>query len=184
MRGARAASPSKIQQRDPFGSVPGRLQDAQDDALHADLVSLPHRAVREGRARAVAEDDLGARARGQLLVPAHEIGVEVRLDHVLDGEAVRARLLDVLVDVPPRVDDRRLPLGADEIRRVSQATQVELLEVHGRLPPHGLSRTVRTWSAGTSVTVCTRPLGQRISTESSTFAEPVPKWTGPALDEA
>ena len=68
---------------------------------------------------------------GQLLVAAHEVGVEVGLDDVLDGEAVRTGLLQVLLDVALGIDDRGLALGADEVRRVGETPKIELLEVHG-----------------------------------------------------
>jgi hypothetical protein len=71
-------------------------------------------------------------------VPADEVGVQVRLDDVPDAEAGARGLLDVLLDIALRVNDRRLALGADEVRGVRQASEVELFEVHrGTQPPAG-----------------------------------------------
>lgn len=86
------------------------------------------------RPRLRPEDDLGAGALGQLAVAAHEVGVEVGLDDVADAQALGFRLGQVLLDVAAWVDDRGLTLGADQVGGVSQAAQVELLEVHGGFP--------------------------------------------------
>ena len=64
-------------------------------------------------------------------MPADEVGVQVRLDHVLDPETVFGRFDEVLIDVTLRIDDSRLTAIADQVRRVGQAAEVELLEVHG-----------------------------------------------------
>ena len=77
----------------------------------------------------MAEHDLRARARGQLAMSADEVGVEVRLDDVGDREAALRRLLQVDLDVALRIHDGRDPLGADQVGRLGEAGQVELLEV-------------------------------------------------------
>jgi hypothetical protein len=118
-----------------LGRVARRLQDAQDHAAHSQLVAVPHRLVREQRARLRADDDGRARALGQLQVAAHEVGVQVGLDDVADGQAGRGGLVQVLLHVAARVHDRRLALVADEVGRLGQAAQIELLEVHGRRRP-------------------------------------------------
>ena len=63
---------------------------------------------------------------------AHEVGVEVRLEDPPDRQALRARLVHVLVHVAAGVDDGGLAAVADQVRRVRQAAQVELLEDHTR----------------------------------------------------
>jgi hypothetical protein len=88
--------------------------------------------VREAHARLLAEDYLGARARRKLPVAAHEVRVKVRLDDVLNLQPFGSGLFDVLVNVALRVDDRGLAVRADEIRRVRETAEVELLEVHRR----------------------------------------------------
>ena len=78
------------QRRQALGRVARRLQEAQRDAADAELVAVV--APRGGGARAAAlrsEDHLGARALRELAVAAHEVGVQVRLDHVADAKAVR-----------------------------------------------------------------------------------------------
>jgi hypothetical protein len=110
--------------------VAGRLPEAQRDAPHVDLVAVSHGAVREGCVGVAAEDDLGSGARGEFAMPAHEVGVQVRLDDVLDLQVVRRALRKVLLDVSLRIDDCRFAFRADQIRSVCEATQVELFEVH------------------------------------------------------
>ena len=87
------------------------------------------------------EVDLRPGALGQLAVAAHEVGVEVRLDDVPDLEALRARLVEVLVDVPARIHDRGLAVRPDQVGRLGEAAEVELLEVHGRVSAVSSQRT-------------------------------------------
>src|SRR4029079_7655341 len=56
----------------------------------------------------------------------------MRLDHIPNPHPVLLRLGDVLIDVALRIDDRRLAVAADEIRRVREAAKVELFEEHVR----------------------------------------------------
>jgi hypothetical protein len=51
-------------------------------------------------------------------------------DDVFDLEAVGVGFLDVDLDVASRVNDCGLAFRPDEVRRVRQACQIELLEVH------------------------------------------------------
>ena len=63
--------------------------------------------------------------------------MEVGEDDVRDAEAVLRRTLEIPVDVPLRLHDRRGArlLVAHEIRGVGQAIEIELLENHPRLAP-------------------------------------------------
>ena len=114
------------------GVWPGVSRKRRTRLPEADLLAVAHRAVREGRAGLLAEDDRGARPRRELPVAAHEVRVEVRLDDPLDREALRARLVHVLVDVAPRVHDGGFAAVADQVRRVRETAEVELLEIHRR----------------------------------------------------
>ena len=95
--------------------------------------------------RAGAEVDGRARAVAQLQVPGHEVGVEVREQHVADPHAEPAGVAQVLVDVALRVDDRRRPaaLIRDEIGGVGEAAQVVALEDHLALPAQLGCGTIR-----------------------------------------
>ena len=79
--------------------------------------AVAYRAVRKRDAGPRPEHHLGAGALGELAVAAHEVGVQVRLDHVADREALRLRLVDVLVDVAPGVDDHGLAQRTRSCRR-------------------------------------------------------------------
>ena len=124
-----------------LGRVARRLQEAQDDLAHPDLVAVLHRAVGEGRGRPGSEDDLCPRALRQLDMAAHEVGVQVRLHDVADGEALRVRLGHVLFDVALGIDHRGLALGADQVGSVGQAAEIELLEVHVPTVPASAPRS-------------------------------------------
>jgi hypothetical protein len=70
---------------------------------------------------------------------------------MVDPEVAIARTLQILIDVPLRIDDRRDAAGLvrDEIRGVREALQVELLENQGRLRIGAiLTRTERNGGAG------------------------------------
>src|SRR6185503_15177035 len=76
------------------------------------------------------EDDLRARAGGELLVTADEIGVQVGFDDVLDLEPVRGGFGEIFIHVSLRIDDGGFAIRADQVRSVGQTSQIELLEIH------------------------------------------------------
>jgi len=124
--------------------VPGRLEHLDAHRAEADRVAVLDRAVRVHRAGAVAEHDGRAGALGQLDVTRDEVGVQVRLEHPLDGEAMRLRRIDVLLDVALRIDHGRLAAAADQVRRMGKARQVEGFEHHDGPPcPGSPGRIVR-----------------------------------------
>ncbi len=65
-----------------------------------------------------------------------EIGVEMGEEHVLDRAPRLRGVLEILLDVPLRIDDRRAPvrLIGDEVRRMREAAEVVLLEDHRAAP--------------------------------------------------
>jgi hypothetical protein len=119
--------------RDRLGRMAGRFQDHQPDArAEVDDVAVVQRRGGVFGLRRLADVDRGAGPIAQLEVPGDEVGVEVRQEDVRDAQAVLGRHGDVLIDVTLRIDNgshaRRLV--ADEVRRVREALQVELLEDH------------------------------------------------------
>jgi hypothetical protein len=66
--------------------------------------------------------DRRAHAVAKLEMAGHEVGVEVREDDVLDRQAGPRRVLDVLIDVPARIDDDGGvgSLVADQVGRLGQ----------------------------------------------------------------
>src|SRR5262249_21161101 len=91
---------------------------------------------REGvlRFRRRAEIDRGAGAVAQLEMTGDEVGVEVGEEDVRDAQAVRVGEGQVLIDVALRGDDGCGAglLVADQVRRVREAIQIELVEDHVR----------------------------------------------------
>ena len=96
------------------------------------LLAVAETIDREIDVGALAVRDRGARLGCELEVPAEEIGVDVRLDHALDAQAVSVGVVEVDLHVAPRIDDHRTvrSLVTDEVRRLGQAVQVVLHEMH------------------------------------------------------
>jgi len=120
--------------RDPLGRVTRRLERAQHDGSQTDLVAVVQRLERVPGLGPRAEVDGGARAPRELEVSRHEIGVEMRQDHVPDRQAATLGVLDVHVHVAPRIDDGRVSgrLVADQVGSVRETGQIVLFEDHGR----------------------------------------------------
>ena len=78
-----------------------------------------------------ADVDGGAAPGGQLFVAGDEIRVQVGLEDVTDADALLLRRLQVNLDIALRIDDHRLAFGGQQVRGMGQASQVELLKVHG-----------------------------------------------------
>ena len=121
------------QDRDPLGRVARGLQHLE---LH--VAELHHVAVLHGHAgelglAAAPEVDRGPGPVTQLDVAGDEVGVEVREEHVPDGVAAGLGVGEILIDVPPGIDDgRRLRLLVrDHVGRVGQAGEIVLLDLHG-----------------------------------------------------
>ena len=78
--------------------------------------------------------DVAPVSLAELDVTGDEVGVEMRQQHVLDAQPALGRKGDVLIDVPLRIHDGRDAGGlvADEIRRVREARQIELVQHHQR----------------------------------------------------
>src|SRR5262249_46977425 len=85
-----------------------------------------------------AEVNPRAGAGRELAVTGNEVGMQVGLDDMADRQALRRRFLQVLIDVAPRVHDRRLALRPDDVGRLSETAEVELLEVHRSRDSTGL----------------------------------------------
>ncbi len=77
-----------------------------------------------------------------------EVGVNMRLDDEFDAQTELVRVAQVVVDVAARVDEDGASgaLIADQVRRLGQAVEVVLREVHGGLQsgcPRSASGRVR-----------------------------------------
>jgi len=86
--------------------------------------------MRDHRSGLLAENDFGPRARSQFAMPADEVRMQMRFDHILDRQTVRGSFVDVLIDVALWINDDCFTIRADQIRSVSETIEIELLEVH------------------------------------------------------
>ena len=120
---------------DRLGRVPGRRQHLERDVPEPQLLAVAKGLDREVDVGALAVRDRGAGLGCELQMPAQEVGVDVRLDHPLDAQAVGVGVVEVDLDVAPRIDDHgpARVLVADEVRRLGKAVQVVLHEVHSVL---------------------------------------------------
>ena len=118
--------------RDRLGRVPGRLQHGQAHRPELHRIAVGHRRERVLGPRPSAEMDRRALALAKLEVSGHEVGVEVRQEHVTDPALKPAGVLEVLLDIALRVDHScgSARLVGDEVRGVREAAEVVLLEDH------------------------------------------------------
>ncbi len=102
---------------DRLGRVPRRRQHLEGDIPQMQLLPVAETIDREIDVGALAVRDRGARLGCELEVPAEEIGVDVRLDHALDAQAVSVGVVEVDLHVAPRIDDHRTArsLVTDEV---------------------------------------------------------------------
>ena len=129
--------------------MPRRANGTDSGAPH-----LNHIAVSERRKRILGsgfrpEVDRRPGPVSELQMTGEKIGVEVRQKDVTDREVVVAGKRQVLIDVALRVDNRgRLRrFVADQVRRVRQAVEIELMQEHEsdyRLP-RSITFIMSTW---------------------------------------
>jgi hypothetical protein len=63
-------------------------------------------------------------------VTANEIRVQMGLNDVFDLQVLRRCFFDVLIDVTLRVHHGGFTVCAEQVRRVRETSQIELLEIH------------------------------------------------------
>ena len=97
---------------------------------HALIGSVAERVVRVRRARVRVHGHRYAVLKCQPPVPRDVVGVRVRLQDVRDLEAVLSRQGQVVLDLPLRVDDRRLAAVGDEVGRAPEILVQHLTEEH------------------------------------------------------
>ncbi len=95
-----------------FRGVAGGVAELEGDLAERDAFAVGHRAVCELRRRHRRVDDRGAGRLGEFEVSGQEVGVEVRLDHELDGEAVGLGIGEVFADVAAGIDHHRTAGGS------------------------------------------------------------------------
>jgi hypothetical protein len=86
--------------------------------------------VREGGSRSRAKIDFCSRPLRELAMPADKIGMQMRLDDVLDLQALRRSLIDVQRHVALWIHHDRDAFRAEHVRRVRKAGEIKLLKIH------------------------------------------------------
>ncbi len=117
--------------------MPRRFQNCDPYLARAHFKAVAHLDVRDLGASVGPDVDLGPGARRQLLVPRHEVGVQVGLKDVLDLHALLLGGSQVNVHISLGIDHNRLAFRGQHVGIESQTTQVKLFEVHSPPPFKG-----------------------------------------------
>jgi hypothetical protein len=118
--------------RDRLGGVTGRVPDLEGDLAEGESLAVRQGVDRELGHTLVTEGDDRAGGLGELQVARQEVGVEVGLDHPLDGQPVGLGVGQIAGDVALGIHDDG-PTGrlvADHVAEQRQAGELVLLEVH------------------------------------------------------
>jgi hypothetical protein len=106
----------------------------QTNAAELDRLAVAKRGERVLSLGRSAEINGGAGPIAQFEMPGNEVRVKVREEDVRDPQTVLVGEGEVSIDVALGIDDRRRSrlLVADEVGRVREAIQIELVEDHAR----------------------------------------------------
>ena len=107
------------------------VQDLDGHLAHLEDLAVVGDVRIEGGIGVRAEHDGGARFLRQGHVPGDEVGVEVRLEDVLDLLATGFRSIEVRFDLSERVDDDGLITALDVVGALGEAAGVDLFDFHG-----------------------------------------------------
>src|SRR5438477_2355436 len=115
-----------------LGTVPGRMDSADDDVPELDLRAVGERLVRILRAGGLVNVNCQPVLEGEPAVPGDVVGVVVGLEHRRQPDAAPLRLLEVGLDPVSRIDHHRETgvLVADEVGGAAEVVVDELLEQH------------------------------------------------------
>ena len=107
------------------------VQDLDGHLAHLEDLAVVGDVRIEGGIGVRAEHDGGARFLRQGHVPGDEVGVEVRLEDVLDLLATGFRAIEVGLDLAQRVDHDGLITALDVVGALGEAAGVDLFDFHG-----------------------------------------------------
>jgi hypothetical protein len=74
------------------------------------------------------------RADGQLFMAGDEVGVQMSLEDVADGEALVRSGLQIQLDIALGIDHYGFAFRSQQVGSVRQTTQIKLFEIHERSP--------------------------------------------------
>jgi hypothetical protein len=122
------------EQTDVFGRVARRVERLDEHLAHLDPIPVPEGARRVGELGPGAGQQLDLAPHRQLADAGDIVVVLMGVDRVGDPEPMPARRLKIHLHVAPDVQHQRLAclLRAEEVGRVTEALEDELLEDHGR----------------------------------------------------
>src|SRR5215470_2511628 len=107
---------------DALRSMTGSFYEPQHKTAQRQLIAVFHGLVRESWIGLNTKNNRRSCSRGEFLMTADEVRVEMSLDNVFDFEPVIFGLSDVLINVTLRIDNRSLTVGADQVRSMGQTT--------------------------------------------------------------
>ena len=110
--------------------VAGRGQGSDADAGDLHGIAVGKWLVLELDAGPIGDVDGGSRCRPKAPAAGNVVGVRVRLQDVRDLEAVLVRQGEVVLDVPLRIDDRRLSPVRDDVGGAAEILVQHLPEEH------------------------------------------------------
>jgi hypothetical protein len=117
-------------EREVLGAVAGRRDRADQNVAELELGTVVEPIVFVLRLCS-ARDVQGRACRlGEAPVAGDVVGVVVRLEHVHDPEVVLVGEVEVVLDLPLRVDDGRLPAVGDHVGRAREVLVQHLAEEH------------------------------------------------------
>src|SRR5262245_47260785 len=76
----------------------------------------------------------------QIQVAAHEVGMEMSFEDILDRRIALIGQFEIDIDVPQWINDGCFTLAFDIIRGFAKTACVELLDKHKRYPPSKIPR--------------------------------------------
>src|SRR5919204_5438099 len=128
--GALVAASVLDEEREVLGPVAGRADGGDPRLANLDRRSLLEWLVVVLGFRLARDVECRPGRRREPPVAGEVVGVVVRLEHVPDLEVVLAREVEVLLDLPLRVDDRRLAAVGDHVRGTAEILVQHLPEEH------------------------------------------------------
>jgi hypothetical protein len=109
----------------------GSRKDQNAEFSDAQLEAVLHFDAGKACASVRPDVDGGSGTLGQFAVTGNEIGMQVSFENVTDANTLFIGSFEVNIDIPLGIDHNGLSLRGQHVRRMRQATQVKLLEVHG-----------------------------------------------------
>src|ERR1700722_2324605 len=116
--------------RDAFNGVPRSFEKSQHQAAKANLVAIVDIDMWKGRSSARPKINFRAGTFRKFAMPAHKIGMEMSLNDVFNLKPLLRGFVNVKRYIALRIHHDGDAFGAQHIRSMRKAGQIELLEIH------------------------------------------------------